>query len=388
MASFSYQLRLLKGLMSSERAFNGPFYVHVDVTHRCNLKCLCCRWHSPLIQSKRDKSVVDDLSPDIFREFCQDLREMGLQEMYFVGTGEPLLHPQITDLVTIAKQHGFKLILYTNGLLLDKDLARKMIDLNLDVLRVSLWATTPEKFVQQVDLMTADKFTRIIDNMTALSDMKARMSKSLPYLELCHSITHQNLEDLHETLALAIQTGCDKVCFSPIVDFDQKELKSFVPNQSGKTKICRGLTEIGKEFDKRSIVHNIETMLLHYRWDGRIYDQYPCYPAWFFSYLRTDGSIFACQRNTHETSPLGNIKESRFKEIWNSLAYRQFRRRVCTTTRLKQNREYYCDYCSHSFNSYKVHRYFRFAMPIQKLLLKTFVEKHDLPPTNRPQNTV
>jgi radical SAM protein with 4Fe4S-binding SPASM domain len=329
--------------------------------------------------------VVDDLSPDIFREFCRDLKAMGTQEMYFVGTGEPLLHPQLTDLVAIAKQHGFKLILYTNGLMLDRDISKRMIDLNLDVLRVSLWATTAEKFVQQVDLMTLDKFNRIIDNMTALSDMKLRMRKSIPYLELCHSITHQNLESLDETLALAIQTGCDKVCFSPIVDFAQKELKHFVPDQQGKIKICRTLTGVRKELDKRSIVHNIDTMLLHYRWDGRIYDQYPCYPAWFFSYLRTDGSIFACQRNTYETSPLGNIRESRFREIWNNEAYRQFRRRVCTSSRLKYNREYYCDYCSHSFNSYKVHRYFRFAMPIQKLLLKAFEEKHDLSPENWTQ---
>jgi radical SAM protein with 4Fe4S-binding SPASM domain len=375
MVSLNYQFRLLRGLLSSERAFNGPFYVHIDVTHRCNLKCLCCRWHSPLIKSKRDKSVVDDLSPDLFREFCRDLKDMGTREIYFVGTGEPLLHPHLTDLVAIAKQHGFKVILYTNGLLLDKDLSKKLIDLNLDVLRVSLWATTPEKFAQQVDLMTPDKFTRIIDNMTMLSDLKARRGKSLPYLELCHSITHQNLEDLDETLALAIQTSCDKVCFSPIVDFAQKELRPFVPDQEGKAEICRALSGLRKELDKRTIVHNIDTMLLHYQWDGRIFDKYPCYPAWFFSYLRTDGSIFACQRNTYETPPLGNIRESRFKEIWNNEAYRQFRRRVCTSSRLKKNREYYCDYCSHSFNSYRTHRYFRFAMPIQKLLLKATGEK-------------
>ena len=132
MATLKYKLSFLRGLLSSERAYAGPYYVHIDITHRCNLKCLCCRWHSPLIESRRDKSISDDISVEIFERLCEDLHAMGTQEMYFVGTGEPMLHPRIFDLVAIAKAKGFKLILYTNGLKLDETVIQKLIDLRLD----------------------------------------------------------------------------------------------------------------------------------------------------------------------------------------------------------------------------------------------------------------
>jgi radical SAM protein with 4Fe4S-binding SPASM domain len=370
MASLKYQLSLLRGLLSSERAYAGPFYVHIDITHRCNLKCLCCRWHSPLITSMRDKSICQDISVDMFEEFCEDLQSMGTREMYFVGTGEPFLHPRIFDLIATAKKYGFKLIVYTNGLPIDKTVIKKLIDLKLDVLRVSLWASTPESFVQQVNQMTPDKFDNIIDGMSQLSQTKKDLGASLPFLELCQTITDQNLEDLDKTVALAQKTGCEKMCFSPIVDFAEEELKQFVPDAPETVKVTAALRRIKKQLDELEIIHNIDIMLLHYSWDGRIQDNIPCYPAWYFTYVRTDGNIFACQRNTFATKSLGDIRKDRFKDIWNNEAYRAFRRKVSTCEGLKSDTEYYCDYCSHSLNTKRIHQRFRYFSPLKKFLAK------------------
>jgi len=368
MASLKYNLGFLRGLLSREQAYVGPYYVHVDITHRCNLKCLCCRWHSPLFDSLRDKTIVPDLDVDLFSDLCDDLRELGTRELYFVGTGEPLIHRRIIDLVRVAKEKGFKLILYTNGLQLDETMIQQFIDLKVDVLRVSLWATSAEKFVEQVAGMTPDKFDRIIDGMARVSSMKAEQNVSLPLLEFCQSITYQNLDDLDETVALARKTGCEKLCFSPIVDFHKEELQPFVPDAAGKDKARKVLTRIKTELSDLSIENNIDVMLLHYRWDGRIYDQYPCYPAWYFTYIRTDGSIFACQRNTSRTRPLGNINENRFTDIWNNEAYRAFRRQVSTCEGLSQVEGYYCDFCSHSLNTQRVDERFRYFKPLQRLM--------------------
>ena len=369
LTSLTYKLSFLRGLLSCERAPVGPYYVHVDVTHRCDLKCLCCRWHSPLMESRRNKGLNDDLPVELLDQFCQDLKALGTKEIYFVGTGEPMLHPQIFDLVATAKKYGFKLILYTNGLTLDEDAIRRLIDLRVDVLRVSLWGSTPEKFIEQVGLMTEEKFHRIIDGMALLSRMKKEFGVDLPFLELCQSVTHHNLDELGHTLELVKKTGCQKLCFSPIVDFEEDSLSKFLPDESDKEKLREIFTAMKQTLEERGIIHNVDTMLLHYSWDGRIYDRLPCYPAWYFSYLRTDGSIFACQRNNYKTTPLGNLRENRFREIWNNEAYRAFRRRVCTPEGLAADTEYYCDYCSHSYNSFRVHKRFRFFKPLQKMFV-------------------
>ncbi len=370
MASIKYRLGLLRGLLSSEKAYAGPFYIHVDVTHRCNLKCLCCRWHSPLIKSMRDKSICQDISVEMLKELCEDLYSMGTREIYFVGTGEPFLHPDLFDLIAAVKEKGFKLTLYTNGLTLDEPTLRRLIDLRLDVLRVSLWASTPEKFVEQVNQMTPDRFDSIIDGMSLLSDLKKETGSSLPFLELCQTITRQNLEDLDKTVSLAVKTRCEKMCFSPIVDFDANELTQFVPDPPDTEKVREALTRIKKQLDELSIINNIEIMLLHYSWDGRIQDNIPCYPAWYFTYVRTDGKIYACQRNTLATTPLGDLKTSRFKDIWNNQAYRRFRRQVSTCKGLNEQNEYYCDYCSHSLNTRRVHQRFKYFTPLKRMIAK------------------
>lgn len=370
MASLKYNMGFLRGLLSREKAYVGPYYVHLDITHRCNLKCLCCRWHSPLFDSLRDKTISPDLDVDVFSQLCDDLQALGTRELYFVGTGEPLIHRRIIDLVRIAKDKGFKLVLYTNGLLLDETIIQQLMDLKLDVLRVSLWATSAEKFTEQVAGMTPDKFDRIIDNMALVSRLKAEQGTPYPLLELCQSITHQNLDDLDETVELARRTRCEKLCFSPIVDFHKDELKPFVPDVEGKEKARKVLTRIKGELKRHAISNNIDVMLLHYQWDGRIYDKYPCYPAWYFTYIRTDGSVFACQRNTNITRPLGNLGKDRFIDIWNNAAYRAFRRQVSTCEGLSTVQGYYCDYCSHSLNTQRVDQKFRYFKPLQRLLGK------------------
>ena len=46
MASLLQKYRIFQGICSVERAFTGPFYVTLDLTRRCNLNCLGCRFHS------------------------------------------------------------------------------------------------------------------------------------------------------------------------------------------------------------------------------------------------------------------------------------------------------------------------------------------------------
>lgn len=366
MASLKHKLLLLRGLLSSERGYIGPYFVHIDVTHRCNLKCLCCRWHSPLIESRRDKSISEDISVQTFKELCQDLKALGTKEMYFVGTGEPFLHSDIFELIDIAKKSGFKLVVYTNGLLLDLQAIQKLIDLKVDVLRVSLWASSADMFVQQVKQMTHDKFHSIINSMSTLSQTKKNQGVQLPVLEFCHTVTRQSYKALDNTVALAKKTGCDKMCFSPLVDFSEESLSHYAVGEKDKGAVCSILRKVKKQLDDLSIPNNVHTMLLHYSWDGKVYERLPCYPAWTFTYVRSDGRIFACQRNTYRTKPLGDLKRKSFREIWNNEDYRSFRRMASTCEGLAKIKGYYCDYCSHSWNSNRIHRYFRHFMPFQK----------------------
>lgn len=61
MATLYQKTKLFRGLISREIAYTVPFHVSVDVTRRCNLKCLGCRYHSTEVNrpSLTDHSVMD-----------------------------------------------------------------------------------------------------------------------------------------------------------------------------------------------------------------------------------------------------------------------------------------------------------------------------------------
>jgi MoaA/NifB/PqqE/SkfB family radical SAM enzyme len=88
------KMKLLKGLVSTEFAYQGLFYVTVDLTRRCNLQCLGCRYHSLLVLiSSPGDPAIQDISFDLVRKRSEELSSMGTDEIILTGEGAPFLHP-------------------------------------------------------------------------------------------------------------------------------------------------------------------------------------------------------------------------------------------------------------------------------------------------------
>ena len=71
---------------------------------------------------------------------------MGTRQIILCGDGEPFLHPRLFDLISVAKDAGFHVMLYTNGTLLDEVRLKYLIDLRLDILKVSMYASLLEEY--------------------------------------------------------------------------------------------------------------------------------------------------------------------------------------------------------------------------------------------------
>ena len=137
--------KLARGLLGSGRARTGPFFAMIDVTQRCNLNCVGCRFHSPYTRRpSAGDPEIPDVSVELVERFCGELGIMGTESLIFSGAGEPMLHPRIFDLIGLAKAAGLKVSLLTNGTLLDRSRIESLIDSRLDLLKVSLWGGSPE----------------------------------------------------------------------------------------------------------------------------------------------------------------------------------------------------------------------------------------------------
>jgi len=89
---------------------------NVDLTDHCNLNCKGCGHFSPIAKENY-------LDPVIFEKDCKRLFEItnGKVERIELMGGEPLLHPQLIDIICITRKYfEGKITIVTNGVLLLK----------------------------------------------------------------------------------------------------------------------------------------------------------------------------------------------------------------------------------------------------------------------------
>ena len=84
--------------------------VYLEITNVCNLACSFCPG------TKRQKRFMSEAE---FAALTEKLRGK-TQYLYFHLMGEPLLHPLLGSFLAIAEEKGFRVILTTNGTLLDE----------------------------------------------------------------------------------------------------------------------------------------------------------------------------------------------------------------------------------------------------------------------------
>ena len=83
---------------------------YLEITNVCNLNCTFCAG------TRREKRF---LSPEEFRVLAEKLRPH-TDYLYLHLMGEPLLHPQLAQLLSCAEELGFRVMITTNGTLLPK----------------------------------------------------------------------------------------------------------------------------------------------------------------------------------------------------------------------------------------------------------------------------
>ncbi len=84
--------------------------VYIEISNICNLSCSFCPGtkRSPKMMDEKEFSlVIEKVAP--FTDY-----------VYFHLLGEPLLHPNLEDFLKIAEHSGLKVIITTNGTLLQK----------------------------------------------------------------------------------------------------------------------------------------------------------------------------------------------------------------------------------------------------------------------------
>lgn len=364
MATLGQKIRLLGGLLAGGIARTDPFYVTVDTTRRCNLTCLGCRYHSTEVSrpSPGDQSVRD-IPFELFERLCDELETMATSSMCLIGEGEPLLHPRIFDIISRAKAAGLTVDMCTNGTLLDEANCERLIDSGLDVLKVSLWATSPDEYARNYRGTDPAWFGKVVDGLKRLSQAKAARGGKRPHVILHQPVNRHNFRSVDAAAELAHETGCDSLSFSPFKT-RRGELAGDALSPEEETELRRSLAGLRTRLKRTGLGHNIAAVLLRYEIGDAVWEKVPCYVAWLHARVKVDGTVIPCNPCDR---PLGNIGGSTLREIWNGPGFRSFRTRAITRDGLAgMGDDCDCGFCCHLVDNIRVHRFFKWVPSFRK----------------------
>ena len=181
------------GQSSNHGDQNKPRLVFWELTKACNLRCIHCR------ASATELSSPNDLSTQAAHDIIDQIAEVSSPILVLSG-GEPLFRSDIFQLARYATDKGLRVALATNGTLVTKQVAKKIVDSGVKRVAISLDGS---------DALTHDAFRGIPGAFDAAITGFRNLKDLGMSVQINTTIARHNAHQLPQVLALAKSIGAD-----------------------------------------------------------------------------------------------------------------------------------------------------------------------------------
>ncbi|MBW1922105.1 MAG: heme b synthase [Deltaproteobacteria bacterium] len=169
----------------------GPRLVAWEITRTCNLNCVHCR------AAAGRGPYPGELSGEKCLGILDEIAETGNPIVILTG-GEPLLRKDVFTLARHGTERGLRMVMATNGTLLDDAVARQMKEAGIQRVSISLDGS---------DNTRHDQFRQVQGAFEgALRGIECLKRNGLEF-QINTTVTRHNLGDIEKILALAVRLG-------------------------------------------------------------------------------------------------------------------------------------------------------------------------------------
>ncbi len=178
---------------SNHGSQNKPRLIFWELTKGCNLRCIHCR------ASATELSSPDDLTTETAKAIIDQLAEVSSPILVLSG-GEPLFRKDIFELARYGTDKGLRVALATNGTLVTRQVAQKIVDSGVRRVAISL---------DGADAATHDTFRGIPGAFDAAITGFRNLKDLGMQVQINTTIARHNAHQLPHVLALAKSLGAD-----------------------------------------------------------------------------------------------------------------------------------------------------------------------------------
>jgi Fe-coproporphyrin III synthase len=287
-----------------------------NVGRKCNLRCVHCYSQSKNIDYE------GELTTDEGKALIDDLAAFGSPVLLFSG-GEPLMRPDIFELIAYARAAGMRAVLSTNGTLISEETAASLKEMDLSYVGISLDGLRE----------THDKFRGLKGAYDQAMEGLRNCKKTGIKVGLRFTINKRNTQDVPGIFRLLRDEDIPRVCFYHLVysgrgsklmeeDLNHDETRAMVDLLIDETK---ALYDDGLKKEVLTVDNHADGVYLYLR----LLKENPERAADVLDLLKMnggnstghgigcvswDGSVHADQFWRHHT--FGNVRTRRFSEIW------------------------------------------------------------------------
>ena len=176
-----------------ENGNHKPRLIFWEVTKGCNLRCVHCRATATELSSPLDLPTTNALN------VIKQVSQYSLPILVLSG-GEPLFRKDIFDLARYATECGLRVALATNGTLVTKEVARKIVESGVRRVSISL---------DGANAATHDAFRGIPGAFDAALGGIRNLKEQGMSVQINMSIARHNAQELPAVLDLAKSIGAD-----------------------------------------------------------------------------------------------------------------------------------------------------------------------------------
>jgi PqqA peptide cyclase len=176
-----------------------PLALIAELTHRCPLHCVYCS--NPLELGRR----ADELTTEVWSRVFREAAEAGVLQVDFTG-GEPLVRPDLVDLVRSARGNGLYVNLITSGLPLDEARLDEIVQAGLDHIQLSFQGAAEESANEISGTKAHAHKLLVLDWLK-----RRRVALTLNFV-----IHRRNIDQLPEMVALAESSSASRIEFANV----------------------------------------------------------------------------------------------------------------------------------------------------------------------------
>ncbi|MBI4317616.1 MAG: radical SAM protein [Chloroflexi bacterium] len=341
----------LLSIMIPVRPLVGPARANIQVSNRCNFDCIMCPYHSRLA-GEVDRFGTGLMDTAVAARVLKGAARIGVDVVTLSGKGEPLLHPELGQIVRMARSYGLRPEVFTNGSLLTQRRMEELIEAGLYRLRVSLVGASPESHVRYHPNASRDLFGHIVHSLELFQQLKRRAGATAPQLDLHFIVLAGSSHEVERMVNLGIELGAESIHLTPLRNRFVGEIGSLAPSRDEEGRIVERLHDLTPRAARAGLETNIDEIRVYYLY-GPMSRVYPCYAGWFDVPVSADGTIMFCPGCA---TALGNVRERPLEEIWRSAKYQALRRSLINPLERAKIANCECDRCCHFCANWRIAR--------------------------------